>query len=91
MSVDQEEGNDNMPIGNFKLPKGIIVYEINGPLFFGAAYKFKDAISIVDENPQVLIVRMRNVPIIDATGMRTLEEVEKRNATPSIQSSYLQR
>ena len=74
---DSDEVTDLEAIGNYILPKGVIVYEINGPLFFGAAYKFKDAIRIIENAPVVLIVRMRNVPIIDATGIRTLEEVEK--------------
>jgi SulP family sulfate permease len=74
---DEDDIKDALAIGNFKLPKGVIVYEINGPLFFGAAYKFKDAIRIVEDTARVLIVRMRNVPIIDATGMHVLEEVEK--------------
>jgi len=74
---DTDDVTDLEAIGNYKLPKGVIVYEINGPLFFGAAYKFKDAIRIIENVPLVLIVRMRNVPIIDATGIRTLEEVEK--------------
>lgn len=64
-------------IGNFTVPKGVMVYEINGPLFFGAAYKFKDAMRSIEKTPMALIVRMRNVPIIDATGIRTLEDVEK--------------
>jgi SulP family sulfate permease len=74
---EAEEKEDDQAIGKFKLPKGVIVYEINGPLFFGAAYKFKDAIHIIEDTPRVLILRMRNVPIIDTTGMHTLEEVEK--------------
>ena len=74
---EEEESQDEQAIGNFKLPKGVIVYEINGPLFFGAAYKFKDAIHIIDHAPRVLILRMRNVPIIDATGIHTLAELEK--------------
>ena len=76
-SEEDDESADLHAIGNFSVPKGVVVYEINGPLFFGAAYKFKDAIRIIEDSPRVLIVRMRNVPIIDATGLRTLEEVEK--------------
>lgn len=72
-----DEGGDAQAIGNYKLPRGVIVYEINGPLFFGAAYKFKDAMRIVEDTAKVLIVRMRNVPIIDATGIHILLEVEK--------------
>lgn len=68
---------DDDAIRNYTLPKGVVVYEINGPLFFGAAYKFKDAMRIIAGTPKVLIIRMRNVPIIDATGIRTIEEVEK--------------
>jgi SulP family sulfate permease len=57
------------------LSNGIDVFEINGPLFFGAAYKFKDAMRIIENPAKVLIIRMKNVPIIDATGVRTLKEV----------------
>ena len=44
-------------------------------MFFGAAYKFKDAIKVIEKKPKVLIVRMRHVPIIDATGLRTIKDV----------------
>lgn len=74
---DQENGSDEEAITNYQIPKGVEVFEINGPLFFGAAYKFKDAMKIIEHPPRVLIIRMRNVPIIDATGIRTLLEVYK--------------
>ncbi len=76
--ADDDNINDINYIGNFTIPKGVTVYEINGPLFFGAAYKFKDAINIIEHKACVLIVRMRNVPIIDETGIHTLEEVEHK-------------
>jgi SulP family sulfate permease len=56
------------------IPKGVIIYEINGPFFFGAASKFKEAIRIVGKNTKVLILRLRNVPAIDSTGIATLED-----------------
>ena len=59
------------------LPEGVDVFEINGPLFFGVAYKFKDAMKIIEKPARILIIRMRHVPIIDATGIRTLKEVNK--------------
>jgi len=74
---DEDDTKDTDAIENYTLPKGVIVYEINGPLFFGAAYKFKDAIRIIEKAPRILIIRMRNVPIIDATGIRMLDEVDK--------------
>jgi sulfate permease, SulP family len=76
-SEEMDDAVDTDAIRNYKLPKGVVVYEITGPLFFGAAYKFKDAIRIIADAPLVLIVRMRNVPLIDATGIRTIEDVEK--------------
>jgi len=61
----------------FELPKGVDVFEINGPLFFGAAFKFKDAMKIIEDPAKVLIIRMRNVPVIDATGIQILKDVNK--------------
>ena len=72
-----DDGNGKDAIDNFKIPKNVEVFEIIGPLFFGAAYKFKDAMRFIEKPPKVLIIRMRQVPIIDATGIRVLEEVYK--------------
>jgi SulP family sulfate permease len=74
---DDGETADPGAIGNFTIPAHVEVYEITGPLFFGAAYKFKDAMRLIENPPKVLIIRMRQVPIIDATGIKTLEEVFK--------------
>lgn len=62
-------------ISDFNIPKGVEVFEITGPLFFGAAYKFKDAIKFIEDRPKVLIIRMRYVPIIDATGISSIKDV----------------
>jgi SulP family sulfate permease len=61
-----------------RVPKGVEVYEINGPFFFGAAEKFKDTLSEVSKKPKVLIVRMRNVPAIDSTAMHALRDLVRR-------------
>lgn len=76
---DNENVKDKEAIGNFTIPESVEVFEITGPLFFGAAYKFKDAMRFIEKPPKVLIIRMRQVPIIDATGIRTLEEVFKES------------
>ena len=57
------------------IPAVVDVFEINGPLFFGAAYKFKDAMKVLEKPAKVLIIRMGNVPVIDATG----QGVERRS------------
>ena len=59
------------------LPKSISVYEINGPFFFGAANKYKEVLKEVGIRSKVMILRMRNVPFIDATGMHNFKEVLK--------------
>jgi len=60
-----------------RLPKHVEVFEVTGPLFFGAAYQFKDALKQVERSPKVLIIRMRHVPVIDATGLRALKDVHR--------------
>jgi SulP family sulfate permease len=57
------------------IPDGIEVYEINGPFFFGAAASFRETVSEIDKGLKVLIIRMRNVPAIDSTGMHALGEL----------------
>ncbi|HVV03524.1 MAG TPA: SulP family inorganic anion transporter [Puia sp.] len=59
------------------LPADVEIFEITGPLFFGAVYKFKDAIKFIERPPKVFIIRMRHVPIIDASGIKALFEVYK--------------
>jgi len=61
-----------------EVPKGVEVYEINGPFFFGAAEKFKDTLWEVSRKPKVLIIRMRNVPAIDSTAMHALRDLVRR-------------
>ena len=73
----KDTGNDLF--GGYDIPKGVQVFEISGPLFFGAAYKFRDAIRIIERTPAILIIRMRQVPIIDATGIKTIEEVYRES------------
>lgn len=70
-------GNDDNSdiIESIDIPDGVTVYEINGPFFFGAANKFKEVLKDQHELPKVLIVRMRHVPIIDATGIHNLKGV----------------
>ena len=60
------------------IPEGVEVFEISGPFFFGAAQAFKDTIGRVSSKPKVLIIRMRHVPAIDSTGMRSLRDVVHR-------------
>lgn len=62
------------------LPKGATMYEIHGPLFFGATQTFQDTMARLPDKPKVLILRMRHVPFIDATGIYRLIEIIKKFA-----------
>ncbi|MBN1990690.1 MAG: STAS domain-containing protein [Bacteroidales bacterium] len=59
------------------LPKGVDVYEINGPFFFAAAQKYRETIQELGTKSKVLILRMRHVPFIDATGVHNFRETVK--------------
>lgn len=74
--VDEEDDNDPDSISLRVVPKGTIVYEISGPLFFGAADKILK-ISL-EEADKCLVLRMRSVNAIDATAMHSLEELYKQ-------------
>lgn len=75
--IEDEEENDNDPdaIGLKSVPKGTNVFEINGPMFFGAAGKLMEVVQETAED--VVILRMRSVPAIDATAYQTLLNIYK--------------
>jgi sulfate permease, SulP family len=75
--IDDSTAKDKDALSDYNVPAGVEVFEITGPLFFGAAYKFKDAMKLIEKPPRLLVIRMRQVPIIDATGIKTIEEVYK--------------
>ena len=58
-------------------PRYIQVYEINGPFFFGATDKFLTAMESLDRKTETLIIRMRNVPAMDATALKAFRSVIK--------------
>jgi len=65
-------------VGGHEIPIGVEIYEVNGPFFFGAADKLKDVLSEIAKPPKALILRMRYVPAIDATGIHALEQMAKK-------------
>lgn len=67
--------------GNGRLPEGVQVYEIDGPFFFGAAYKMRDALDEISKPPRALILDLTKVGAIDATGLHALDELRKASAS----------
>lgn len=70
----QETGYEDVQRYQLALPSGSIIYDINGPLFFGAVYKFREALSETGKAPKIIILQMENVPVVDSTGIHALEE-----------------
>ncbi len=73
--IRSDESDDPFSIHTRVVPKGVEVYEIEGPFFFGTAGIFQDAIREVSHPPRIQILRMRNVPAIDSTGIHMLEKI----------------
>jgi SulP family sulfate permease len=72
--LDTAEGTDLSTHEELDLAKGVEVYEIDGPFFFGIATKFDELMrNSMNEKPVVRIIRMRKVPFIDSTGIHNLE------------------
>ena len=74
--TDEIDPNSELDIAvheeNLIIPKGVEVYEINGPYFFGIATKFEETMAQLGDRPKVRIIRMRKVPFIDSTGIHNL-------------------
>lgn len=66
--------NDPESIHRKQVPDGTLVYEITGPMFFGAADKLARVIQTAKTNG-VVIIRMRTVPAVDATAIHSLETI----------------
>ncbi|PLX67846.1 MAG: sodium-independent anion transporter [Denitrovibrio sp.] len=72
--LDDDEIDDADLHGRI-FPKGLEIFEVFGPFFFGATNHFKDTLSIVDYTPEVLILRLRHINMIDATALRALQDI----------------
>nr|WP_295382951.1 sulfate permease [Pseudoxanthomonas sp.] len=75
-SMDGEESIDEGQ--RAQLPPGVEVYQISGPLFFGVANRLDDLLDQFLEPPRVFILRMRLVPLIDASGVHAMENLARR-------------
>jgi SulP family sulfate permease len=89
LQEDYEKLDDPNSLQHRNVPQGVEVFEINGPFFFGAADKFKNALTVIGDPPQVLILRMRHALTLDSTALQALESVlsrARRNGTDLVLS-----
>jgi SulP family sulfate permease len=61
------------------LPPGVEVFRLNGPLFFGVTTRLSDVLNRTGRTPKVIILRMRQVPFVDASGQRALADFVASN------------
>jgi SulP family sulfate permease len=73
----ETEGSQHSLVGK-TIPEGVIIYRMFGAFFFGAADKLESALKRLKEEPDVLILRMRKVVAMDATGLNALEDLYER-------------
>jgi sulfate permease, SulP family len=80
MAVDEStetEGSHHSLVGK-EVPKGVMVYRMMGAFFFGAVDKLESVLKRVNQEPEVLILRMREVVAMDATGLNALEDLYEK-------------
>jgi SulP family sulfate permease len=62
---------------HFILPDNVAVYSMEGPFFFGVTERLMSALEHAHIHADILVLRMKNVPVIDASGLQALEELIK--------------
>ena len=78
-NLRDDEEFKSRDMSTVEIPKGVEVFEVYGSLFFGAVSQFKESIRVVADRPQAVILRMREVSHIDASGIHILEELVRES------------
>jgi len=82
--VNKESDGEAVPISEKEIlfdqeikdiPHGVSIYQIEGPLFFGASQLFEETLNQLNEYPEILILRMRHLSFVDSTGIQRLKEM----------------
>jgi sulfate permease, SulP family len=60
------------------IPEGVAIYRIHGPFLFGATEKIAEVAEHIDEQPPIVVVRLRNMTALDATGLLALQDLSER-------------
>ena len=61
-----------------EIPEGVAIYRVHGPFLFGATDKLQMVVDEIDSLPKVVMLRLRNMTAIDATGLHALEDLADR-------------
>jgi sulfate permease, SulP family len=79
VTADDPTGPDADEPWRRRIPPGTIVFELDGPFFFGAVSAFRDTLDSLAERPRTLVIWMRDVPVLDSTGIHTLRDIVRRS------------
>jgi SulP family sulfate permease len=85
--LDQDEveaGTESIARWRGLVPRGVEVYDINGPFFFGAAESFTQALHQVSRKPKAIILDLEGVPAMDSTGLRALTTIVERKRKENV-------
>jgi SulP family sulfate permease len=80
---DEDEGEDIHQ--RDALPAGVEVFRIDGPVFFGIASELLDTLRRIGSTPKVIILRMRRVPLLDASGATTIADILRQSTAAGTQ------
>lgn len=76
--VSDEPGNDETLLRT-NLPPGVEVFQFQGPLFFGVTHRLAEVLTRTGNPPRAIILRMEEVPMIDASGISALADLVRRS------------
>lgn len=76
--VDHPDPKTPLELLRLPVPEQVQVYEVNGPFFFGAAARFTEVMGDISVFPKVFILRLKHVPVMDATGLNALEHLKRQ-------------
>lgn len=75
-STDHEGAHESL--AGKEVPRGVMIYRVFGAFFFGAADKLETALKRANQQPDILILRMRTVVVMDASGLNALEDLYEK-------------
>lgn len=70
-----DEGEDKMTKTSVPVPKGVEIFEVYGTLFFGAVDQFRDTIRGMNKKPEVLVLEVSKLLVIDGSGLKAIEDL----------------
>jgi len=84
VALIEEDSDDfagaSAPNQRAQLPEGVEAFQVSGPLFFAVANRLDDVLNQFPRPPRVFILRLRLVPLIDASGVTALRQLLKRTS-----------